>query len=158
MKLPATVLPATVLLATMIASAFVGLGCDSVLGIERRSYDPALANKCTSSFDCKLGSFCVEAQCASTPPSNDNCKLLEPIEDDDLSALDWQEENPLVIGTLFRVNNAGEQPRLRSMQLAVREINGNGGVGVGCKLVMVVCDYGGLIGNVEGVIADVLIQ
>jgi len=141
----------------MIAAALLGLGCDSVLGIERRSYDPTLANKCDDSFDCKLGYFCTAGQCGTTPPNNEDCKLLEPTEDDDLGALDWQAENPLVIGTLFRVNNAGELPRLRSMQLAVREINGNGGVGKGRKLAMVVCDYGGSTGVAEGTKADSLI-
>jgi len=134
-------------LAISLAALGGGLGCQQILGIEARELDTS----CQTAFDCRLsgtGRFCVTGECVAAPPASTLCHQLEP-QEGAVGAIDWSQDPP-ILGTLFRENNSGELPRLEAMRLAVREINDSGKMGPGRDLTMIVCDYGGADGSVEG--------
>ncbi len=128
-------------------AALALLGCDKILGIQERHFDPG-GGACATAFDCGPGNFCQSGACTAAPPANASCKLLEPNDVATLAGIDFG-KRPLVLGTLFRMQNQGELPRLAAMRLAAREVNQSGGV-AGRNLVMVACDYGGPSGTDAG--------
>lgn len=130
-------------------------GCADILGIEARTFEP-----CDSTFACREqngpGSFCSAGECVSTPPTHDDCVLLEPAsESTNVTDHDWQSGSAVVLGVMYRVANQGEASRVLAMRLAVREINDNLGLGLQGerRLVMVACDYGGDDGQLDGAAA-----
>jgi branched-chain amino acid transport system substrate-binding protein len=168
----------SLLLAVGVLGALAG--CDRVLGLERRTLDPAGTggqggagqggagqggdpSGCKTALECEQGRFCNAGACTALPPipTGVDCQVLEPSEKPTVAEFDWTTKHH-VLGSLFRLKNPGELPRLQAMRLAVRQINDAGGIrevmGPSTKVAMVACDYGGSDGQAAGAAADPAIR
>lgn len=129
--------------------------CNSLLGLELRTYVAPVEPSCSTSLECTPGTFCNDAQCTTVAPAvpkNLLCQVLEPqgIKDFSVGNVDWTKPSQ-ILGGLLRLNNESETARVDAMRLAVREINANQGVGpANSPLVFVGCDYGGMDGTAAG--------
>lgn len=130
---------------TLLCSALLLTGCADILGIEERVFDDS--TPCETTIDCYQqlggGQFCsTEGRCTTTPPDDDACRMFEPEALERVSDHDFTAQDPIVLGSLYRANQMDEVTRIEAMRLAVREINGRGGLGASRRLVFVGCDYG----------------
>jgi branched-chain amino acid transport system substrate-binding protein len=112
---------------------------------------------CATGHDCRKaagGGACVEGACVSTFPTHPQCQTIyEPADlfDVRLGAPDA----PLVIGSIFSVEEQKDEVLTKSIRLAVREINEKGGkMNRGQRLAVVVCDNGGPGNTATGTARD----
>jgi branched-chain amino acid transport system substrate-binding protein len=101
---------------------------------------------CGNGHDCRIqfgGGACVAGSCVDVlpPDPNGRCTTYEPAE---LGEVDLVGDTaPVVVGGIFRLEDTSEPARADAARLAIREINGVGGLDGSRPLAMVVCDNGG---------------
>jgi branched-chain amino acid transport system substrate-binding protein len=103
------------------------------------------AASCKTGHDCRKvagGGACVNGTCVGTFPTDPACQQFT--EPPNLLGQRADGANaPLVIGGVFSLAAQHDQALTDPIRLAVREINGNGGLNNGQQLGIVFCDNGG---------------
>ena len=114
---------------------------------------------CKTGHDCRKsagGGACVDGVCVSVFPKDAQCStIVEPANllDQRLAGPDA----PLVIGSIFSLDNEKDEILTRAVRLAVREINNKGGkMNRGQSLAVVACDNGGPGNSATGQERDAL--
>ncbi len=121
-------------------SAAFGLGSTCVDGY---CGDPAT---CDTGFDCRAafgGGACVDGGCRATFEWHPACdaSLTEPPD-----LLDRQlvgDTAPVIVGSLFRLNDESDPYRAAAARLVAREVKQQSGVGNSRDIAMITCDVGG---------------
>jgi branched-chain amino acid transport system substrate-binding protein len=112
------------------------------------------ATTCTTGHDCRRafgGGACLAGVCVDELPADPSggCTVFEP--DGFQGGKIIGPNAPLIVGGMFLFEVDFSPPIIDSAKLAVREINDiGGGLELGRKLAMVICDNGGPMNSLEG--------
>ena len=129
--------------------------CRDAFGYGSRCVDGycSAPTSCTTGHDCRRahgGGACLEGLCVDRLPTDPlgACALTEPIDlpGDKLIG----EGAPIIVGGMFLPDVDFSPPISDAVKLAIREINGIGGLELGRELGMVLCDNGGTMNGLEG--------
>jgi ABC-type branched-subunit amino acid transport system substrate-binding protein len=114
--------------AAALACALLATGCERVIGLEKFRVTSEAAQ--TAELECKQHADCRDAAAPFCVRASGRCAALESTDCVDISG-PTDADNALVLGALLAFDDSQgglNRARLRSMQMAVEELNALGGV------------------------------